>query len=210
MDDTDLELSINKKKPIKIKRKITNKSGSKRIIKPKKRIIKLTNRARKKRKPRGTTTQPYIFLCYLWNKIKFFIKDQTIKKYLAILGLDPTKFQDQTSDDFNNESKKLVKAFFKYPTILTEIFRYIITRKSKLAFLDKFSIEQIKYITNLDTTDTKLIATAGSGKLYILNKNIIYLKYIFFNYIYICTTVKSSNKILLLPVVFILYTVFFP
>ena len=41
---------------------------------------------------------------------------------------------------------------------------YLRTRTSNLSFLQKFSPEQIEYITNLEQTDNKILACAGSGK----------------------------------------------
>lgn len=107
---------------------------------------------------------PFIFIYKFWEYLPFLIKNNTIEKYFAILGIDPVKLNNETSKDFYNESLKMMKQFFKYPTIMTEIFRFIITKRSKLDFLEGYSVEQIKYITNPDTDDTKLLACAGSGK----------------------------------------------
>ena len=103
-------------------------------------------------------------LINFWNNIRQHIKNKTIRRYLQIIGLDPYKFSDIKSNDFNLESKNLAIAFFKYPTIVFEIFQCLFTKKSKIKFLDSYSEEQIKYITSPDISDSKLIACAGSGK----------------------------------------------
>src|SRR5436189_187266 len=65
---------------------------------------------------------------------KKYFKNSTIKTYLRILNIDPNKLIDDTLNDFFIESKNLVKSFLQYPTITKEIYKYIITRVSKLDF----------------------------------------------------------------------------
>ena len=109
-------------------------------------------------------TRPVQLLFNFWFNISSYLKNQTIKKYLEILGINTNNFSNETTQKYKLESQKLVKLLFKYPIIMNEIYKYTKTRISKLDFLEKFSPEQIKYITNLDIADTKLIACAGSGK----------------------------------------------
>lgn len=96
------------------------------------------------------------------DKISVYSRNSVIKQYLKILGVDPTKFSEKT--DYSSEAKKMIKSFFTYPTIFREICLYLSTKKSKLEFLRMYSDEQRKYITSLDTSDSKLISCAGSGK----------------------------------------------
>lgn len=83
----------------------------------------------------------------LSKKILKNISDPTIGLYLKIL---------------NNDN--LMESLKAHPKIATQIKTYLSTSKSKVEYLNYFSDEQIRYITNLDITNTKLIACAGSGK----------------------------------------------
>lgn len=139
-----------------------NKYGSKKQIK---KHIKRTKRKHKSSKIKKLKSiKPYDLVQMFLLNIDTYIRDNTIRKYFAILGLDPIKLVHETSDEYKIEIKKTAKAFITYPNIVHEIFLYLITKQSKLNFLNKFSIEQIRYITNLELIDTKLHATAGSGK----------------------------------------------
>lgn len=109
-------------------------------------------------------TKCFDSLFKFWNNIAKHVQDPTIIKYIKILDIDYVKLLDIQSNDFMTETKKLVKCFFQYPTIFNEIFKYLRTNISKLDFLNKFSAEQIKYITYKESNDTKLLACAGSGK----------------------------------------------
>ena len=95
---------------------------------------------------------------------KKYLNDLTAQTYFRILGINPNKLVDNISNEFYLESKNAVNIFMMNPTITKEFYRYIISNVSKLAFLTKFSEEQIKYVTSLETSDSKLIACAGSGK----------------------------------------------
>lgn len=98
------------------------------------------------------------------DNISTYIKNPTIQIYLDILGIDKNKFSCITIKDYGDETKKLVRAFLKYPTVLYSIHQHILTNVSSLDFLTKFSPEQLQYITSLDIENNKLIACAGSGK----------------------------------------------
>jgi DNA polymerase III epsilon subunit-like protein len=143
------------------------------IISPKiKKIIKLSTKPKKIKKNsfRGKKISYHKkhgslgFTIYFWNCIQKYLADETIRKYFKIFGIESDKLKDTTKDDYNIESKKLVKSFLKYPTVAMEIYKYISSGISKIDFLNNFSEEQIKYVTSLDISNTKLIACAGSGK----------------------------------------------
>lgn len=98
------------------------------------------------------------------EKIYSYSKDKTVDQYLKILNIDSTFFSNIICERHNAECTRMVKSFLKYPIIFNEICVYLKTKKSKLDFLNIYSDEQIKYITNLDIENTKLLACAGSGK----------------------------------------------
>ena len=105
------------------------------------------------------------FLYTFYQDTKKYLNDATIISYLKILGIDPLSLStDTTSNDFYIESKNLTKCFLANMAIVQEIYKYIVSNVSKLDFLKMYSEEQIKYITSLDTSNSKLIACAGSGK----------------------------------------------
>lgn len=106
----------------------------------------------------------YTILFNFMDKIYYYSKNNVIIQYLKIMDINPSNFSKNMDINHTIELKKIIKSFFKYPTILKEICLYILTRNSKLEFLRLYSDEQIKYITNLDLIDTKLISCAGSGK----------------------------------------------
>lgn len=89
----------------------------------------------------------------LYSSIAAHRTDFTVKLYLQICGLD---------EDWQREELK--EKLKWYPMVRRELKRYFDTNESKLTFLQRFSDEQIKYITNLSIEHTKLIACAGSGK----------------------------------------------
>ncbi|QGR54128.1 helicase [Moumouvirus maliensis] len=93
-----------------------------------------------------------------------FISNIYVKKYLEILGINGDTICDIYHLDYQKEIHNLIKILLKYPIFSREIYSSVFHNKSKIEFLDKFSKEQIKYITNLEIDDTKLIACAGSGK----------------------------------------------
>lgn len=95
---------------------------------------------------------------------KKYLTDPTIAIYANILGFNPNKLTNNTSTEYDTEKTTMINAFTTYPLIAKEMFKYCLTKISKVAFLEKFSPEQITYITSLHYTDTKLIACAGSGK----------------------------------------------
>ena len=145
---------------------IISKKSKIEIISPKrKNILKLSqNNPEKVLQKRIKYFGSLGFTIYFWNNIKKYLSDKTIRKYLKIFNIESDKLYNETNDDFNVESKKMVKLFLKYPSVTCEIYNYIRTGISKIDFLDNFSEEQIKYITSLDVSDSKLIACAGSGK----------------------------------------------
>lgn len=106
----------------------------------------------------------YDLLVKFIDNIHNYSKNDVVAIYLSFLNIDPIFFSDVTSERHNAECTRLIKAFAKYPKIFDEIYSYLIFKKSKIDFLDIYSDEQIKYITNLDVVNTKLIACAGSGK----------------------------------------------
>ena len=103
--------------------------------------------------------------CGFCDRIQTYLVDDTIKTYMIIFDVQIDKLlDDQKTDSFYNEIKILSQKFIRYPSIFKEIFMYILTRESKIKFLEKYSDEQMKYITSPDITDSKLIAVPGSGK----------------------------------------------
>ena len=98
------------------------------------------------------------------DKISIYSKDKTVDRYLKIINIDSAFFSDITCERHNAECIRMIKSFLKHPQIFQELNTYLRTKNSKLNFLDMYSDEQIKYITNLDITNTKLLACAGSGK----------------------------------------------
>lgn len=98
------------------------------------------------------------------DKIYYHSKNDVIKQYMKILGINPEKFSAHISYDHTIETKKMIKAILTYPLIFREICLYKVTKKSKLEFLKIYSDEQIKYITNLDMVNSKVVACPGSGK----------------------------------------------
>nr|AEX62543.1 putative ATP-dependent DNA helicase [Moumouvirus Monve] len=93
-----------------------------------------------------------------------FISNVYVKKYLEIIGINHEIISDIFNPHYEKEIFNLIKILLKYPSIAKEIYSSAINNTSKIDFLNKFSEEQIKYITNLEMNDTKLIACAGSGK----------------------------------------------
>ena len=96
--------------------------------------------------------------------IYIHIKNSVIKQYFSICGIIPENFLDPNT--LHEEINKFGASCVDHPSIVTEMCKFIgsVGRESKLDFLKKFSSEQSAYITNLDLTDTKLLACAGSGK----------------------------------------------
>jgi DNA polymerase III epsilon subunit-like protein len=98
------------------------------------------------------------FLC----GIKSHLHNPAIKSYCQIYQIDLKKLAlGFKSKRFRDEVNKLVTFVLRYPFI---IYNLCCPDESKLKFLQKFSSEQTEYVTNLDTSDTKLLACAGSGK----------------------------------------------
>ena len=108
------------------------------------------------------------FLTHLLNNLSSnnnkYLNDCTITMYLSMLSINPQNLTDDVSDAYFAESKMLAKSLYNNPLITMEIYRYIISNKSKISFLSMYSVEQVAYITSLSVSDTKLIACAGSGK----------------------------------------------
>lgn len=104
------------------------------------------------------------FVCYLMMNLSKYLENSVIKQYLIFMGVDPSKLIDEVSHNYYVESRTMARALGLYPTITKQIYTYILTNESKLEFLQKYSDEQIKYITSLDMSDSKVIACAGSGK----------------------------------------------
>lgn len=100
---------------------------------------------------------------FVSNRQKY-MSDPIILKYLEILNIDVLKIKDFMWRETENEIKKLVKLLMKHEGIGHQIYNYIVTKKSVLRHLDPLSREQYKYVTSLETCDSKLIACAGSGK----------------------------------------------
>ncbi len=80
-----------------------------------------------------------------WRDIQSYISDKTIKKYLDILEINPDKLINTVSVNFNTESKKFVQAMIKHPIIFQEIYSFLQTKRSKLEFLDIYSVHQNNY-----------------------------------------------------------------
>lgn len=99
----------------------------------------------------------------LSNLDRLLLKHPDLRKYLQIAGINPDNFTT-FNQDYLSEQKKLIGIFINYPIFYKKIINYIITNKSAIDYLDRFSPEQLDYITNLSTSDTKLLACAGSGK----------------------------------------------
>lgn len=104
------------------------------------------------------------FVCHFTINLTKYLQNPIIKKYLVMLGIQPDKLINELSQDYYAESKIMVKAMSVYQMITRQIYEYIITAKSKIDYLEKFSDEQCKYITSVNVSDSKLVACAGSGK----------------------------------------------
>lgn len=161
---------MNKEAPYKSMLKIRkNKSGSKKqrtTGSKKQRTVgsKKQKKTGSKRCKINPSELPVGLMINFWNNIRKHMLDPIIKKYLIILGINPDHFNNSISNEYFVESKVLFKMFFRYPAVVSEIYKYCFTKKSKLEFLHIFSEEQFKYITNVNMVNTKLIACAGSGK----------------------------------------------
>ncbi|BCS83376.1 putative ATP-dependent DNA helicase [Cotonvirus japonicus] len=110
------------------------------------------------------SNQDVEFILYLIGNVSDFVSDFTIKTYLKILGCEIDNLKLFVDEKYQIEVKKLTKILINNPKILQSIRQYIITKQSNIEFLKIFSEEQITYITDLNSIDTKLIACAGSGK----------------------------------------------
>lgn len=94
-----------------------------------------------------------------------YISDPVIVQYLQILQIDPTHyFMSELNESFEINYRAMMKKLLLNEKILRTILDYHTDKISKIDYLNKFSIEQTKYVTNLSESDTKLIACAGSGK----------------------------------------------
>lgn len=101
------------------------------------------------------------FLC----NIKKYLSDITIIQYFEICDVNLKNLStDINSEEFKIEINKFVGICLKHHIIIRQICTYAYVKKSGIKFLEKFSPEQISYITNLNLTNTKLLACAGSGK----------------------------------------------
>ncbi len=141
---------------------VNSKTTKKKYISNKKNLKK--NNKRLVRKISSISYSPINFAADLILSIKKYLQNPTIQTYFKILDIDPLKLVDDTSNEFSFETKKIIMMFIKYPVIALQIQKYIMTGVSSLSYLSKYSDEQIKYITSLDTSDSKLLACAGSGK----------------------------------------------
>ncbi|ANB50789.1 putative ATP-dependent DNA helicase [Powai lake megavirus] len=105
----------------------------------------------------------HYILDILYHTNKYIINTQS-NKYFEIIGINAHNLINIDNENYVTEVKSMVKKLFQYPRFAVEIYSSYANGVSKIDFLDKFSPEQVKYITNLDINDTKLIACAGSGK----------------------------------------------
>ena len=94
------------------------------------------------------------------SSISKYIDDKTFMQYLQIVKLNPQDYKKPDCKAY----KRLVDSQISYPTIWKQIFLYLKTRVSLLTKYNHFSEQQLKYITNPNTGDTKLIACPGAGK----------------------------------------------
>src|SRR5437868_577929 len=92
-----------------------------------------------------------------------YTSDASVAFYFDICQMDLTKL-DVDSVDFRLEIDRFVYVCLHHPFFINKLCTYISTKKFNLDFLIKFSAEQKIYITNLELSDTKLLACAGSGK----------------------------------------------
>ncbi|CAH6421608.1 ATP-dependent DNA helicase [uncultured virus] len=96
---------------------------------------------------------------------KKLLAKPTVMLYMQILGINTANLAVcELSTRFQLEMKKVVDKLVSYPTIAAEIYNTIKTGLSKIEFATQLSEEQFRYVTNLETGCTKLIACAGSGK----------------------------------------------
>lgn len=111
-----------------------------------------------------TTKEKYNNIVQVVSYLDHYLKTAPkLKLYLNIfeINCDNLLVYD---DKYQSEQKKLIEKIFTYPIIYAKISKYLHTTISDIDYLEKFSPEQIKYVTNLSTSDTKLLACAGSGK----------------------------------------------
>ena len=103
------------------------------------------------------------FILILSHLDSYFKRAPKLRLYLNILNINSDNFLIY-DEKYQIEQKILVGKLLTYPIIYTKILSYLKTSISDLDYLDKFSPEQIKYVTNMSSEDTKLLACAGSGK----------------------------------------------
>lgn len=104
-------------------------------------------------------------LCQFVEDLPTYAIDLTIMNYLQILDLDIELLSEENfSIRKYEEINKMIECFYLKPNIFREIILRLSGKQSKLDFLIEYSAEQIKYITNTDIGNAKLIACAGSGK----------------------------------------------
>jgi superfamily I DNA/RNA helicase len=74
------------------------------------------------------------------------------------------KFTRKNTGEYFQEWLRVIRLIQRSDVIFKTCLKYIASGKSLLTFLDKFSVEQVEYITHSNLVDNKLIACAGSGK----------------------------------------------
>jgi DNA polymerase III epsilon subunit-like protein len=98
------------------------------------------------------------------SNLKSYLKNSDVRTYLKIFCSE-NEIQNYIEGTNLSLMEKLYDVDKSNFLILREIYALkILGAKSKIDFLKDYSEEQFKYITNLDMTDSKLIACAGSGK----------------------------------------------
>lgn len=112
-------------------------------------------------------TKQNSFIDFITNfllNITGYTNNPIVIQYCAILQINLSKLTNIHNPSYVSEAKLAAKKMLQYPTVTYNLQKYITNDINNISFLEKYSDEQIKYITYLDTSDSKLIACAGSGK----------------------------------------------
>jgi DNA polymerase III epsilon subunit-like protein len=104
----------------------------------------------------------------IWDfsrNLKLYVKNADVRTYLKILDINDNDIPGIVDSTNINAIEKLYDIDKSDFLILREIHSLVkLKTKSKINFLKDYSDEQFAYVTNLDKSDAKLIACAGSGK----------------------------------------------
>lgn len=88
-----------------------------------------------------------------------------VEQYMRIIGIDASLLKSNLCNWKNvDHLEKFIEYYILHTKFVQTICSNCLRGNDELVFLEKYSDEQIKYITYPEITNTKLIACAGSGK----------------------------------------------